>query len=111
MNDHENLSIQLILLSLFIILMTGSNCLAMPAFNIKNVPATPDYEQAEGWLARPAKPDLQVDVFFVYPWPMEQEFMQELFDAVAVEGAILISYHKAGEICAFQKLDSENSAF
>ena len=44
-----------------------------------------------------------IDVFFVYPWPMEQEFMQDLFDEIAVEGAILVTYHKAGEICAFRK--------
>lgn len=49
----------------------------------------------------------EIDVFFVYPWPMEQEFMQELFDAVAVEGAILISYHKADEICAYRKAGEE----
>jgi len=42
----------------------------MPPFNIKNVPVAPDYEKAEGWLARPTKPDLQVDVFFVYPTVM-----------------------------------------
>ena len=45
----------------------------------------------------------EIDVFFAYPWPMEQEFMQELFDEIAVEGAILICYHKAGEICVFRK--------
>ena len=44
-----------------------------------------------------------IDVFFVYPWPMEQEFMQELFDRIAVEGAILISYHKDGEVLALRK--------
>ncbi|MGY8689144.1 MAG: hypothetical protein ACKVHP_15590, partial [Verrucomicrobiales bacterium] len=36
----------------------------------------------------------EIDVFFAYPWPMEQEFMQELFDEIAVEGAILICYHR-----------------
>ena len=44
-----------------------------------------------------------IDVFFAYPWPMEQEFMQELFDEIAVEGAILICYHKAGEMYAYRK--------
>ncbi|MGK0187105.1 MAG: hypothetical protein ACI9R3_002891 [Verrucomicrobiales bacterium] len=53
----------------------------------------------------------EIDVFFAYPWPMEQELMQELFDAVAVEGAILISYHKAGEICAFRKVSDESDDF
>ena len=45
----------------------------------------------------------EIDVFFVYPWPMEEEFMQELFDEIAVEGAILICYHKAGEMYAYRK--------
>jgi hypothetical protein len=46
----------------------------------------------------------EIDVFFAYPWPMEQEFMQELFDEIAVEGAILICYHRDSEICAYRKL-------
>ena len=45
----------------------------------------------------------EIDVFFAYPWPMEQEFMQELFDEIAVEGAIIICYFKDGEICAYRK--------
>ncbi len=49
-----------------------------------------------------------IDVFFVYPWPYEQEFMQELFDEIAVEGAILLSYHKSGEIYAHRKVDPED---
>lgn len=49
----------------------------------------------------------EIDVFFVYPWPLEQELMQQLFDEIAVEGAILISYHKAGEVCAFQKISED----
>ena len=46
----------------------------------------------------------EIDVFFAYPWPMEQEFMHELFGEIAVEGAILICYYKAGDICAYRKL-------
>ena len=49
-----------------------------------------------------------IDVFFVYPWPMEQEFVQNLFAEIAVEGAILISYHKAGEIFAFRKTGEDD---
>lgn len=45
-----------------------------------------------------------IDLFFVYPWPEEQELMQTLFDAVAVEGAILIAYYSDREICIFRKV-------
>jgi hypothetical protein len=45
-----------------------------------------------------------IDLFFVYPWPDEQELMQKLFDAVAGEGAILLAYHSAKEICVYRKL-------
>ena len=45
----------------------------------------------------------EIDVFFVYPWPQEQAFMRELFDEIAAEGAILIAFHKSGEILAFRK--------
>jgi hypothetical protein len=45
-----------------------------------------------------------IDLFFAYPWPEEQELIQKLFDAVAMEGAILIAYHSAKEICVYRKL-------
>ena len=45
-----------------------------------------------------------IDLFFVYPWPDEQELMQNLFDAVAGEDAILIAYHSAKEICIYRKV-------
>ncbi len=48
-----------------------------------------------------------IDVFFVYPWPMEQDFMRELFDEIAVEGAILLTYHKSGEIYANRKIHTD----
>jgi hypothetical protein len=46
----------------------------------------------------------EIDLFFAYPWPDEQELMQQLFDAVAMEGAILVAYHSAKEICLYRKL-------
>ncbi len=46
----------------------------------------------------------EVDLFFAYPWPEEQELIQQLFDAVAMEGAMLLAYHSAKEICAYRKL-------
>ncbi len=46
----------------------------------------------------------EIDLFFAYPWPEEQMLIQQLFDAAAVEGAILLAYHSAKEICVFRKL-------
>lgn len=48
-------------------------------------------------------PTDEIDLFFVYPWPGEQEFMQELFAALAADGAILLAYYGDGEICAYRK--------
>ena len=44
----------------------------------------------------------EVDVFFVYPWPGEQEMMLKLFQAVASEDAILIAYYGDREICIYR---------
>lgn len=44
----------------------------------------------------------EVDVFFVYPWPGEQEMMLKLFEAVAGEDAILIAYLGDEEICIYR---------
>lgn len=49
-----------------------------------------------------------IDVFFVFPSPQQQDFVQELFDAIAVEGAILICYHKMGRSYAFRKIGEED---
>ncbi len=45
----------------------------------------------------------EIDVFFVYPWPGEQEMMLKLFESVASEDAILIAYYGDGEICIYRK--------
>ena len=45
----------------------------------------------------------EIDVFFVYPWPHEHEMMQELFEELAADGAILIAYYGDGEICVYRK--------
>jgi hypothetical protein len=50
----------------------------------------------------------EVDVFYVYPWPYQQEFMHQLFDALAVEGAILITYLGSGEISVWRKIADED---
>lgn len=46
----------------------------------------------------------EVDVFFVYPWPGEQEMMLKLFESVASEDAILIAYYGDQEICLYRKI-------
>ena len=45
-----------------------------------------------------------IGVFFAYPWPEEQELMQQLFDAVAMEGAILVVYHTDKDIRVVRKV-------
>ena len=45
----------------------------------------------------------EIDVFFVYPWPGEQEMMLKLFQSVASEDAILIAYYGDQEICLYRK--------
>jgi hypothetical protein len=45
-----------------------------------------------------------IGVFFAYPWPEERVLMQELFDAVATEGALLVMYHTAGDIRVWRKM-------
>jgi hypothetical protein len=44
----------------------------------------------------------EVDVFFVYPWPGEQEMMLKLFESVASEDALLIAYYGDEEICMYR---------
>ena len=45
----------------------------------------------------------EIGLFFAYPWPEERELIQELFDAVAAEGAILVAYHTDKQVCVFRK--------
>ncbi|MGB0272207.1 MAG: hypothetical protein ACPGTR_07910 [Opitutales bacterium] len=60
--------------------------------------------------ARPSYPDMdlgidEIDLFFAYPWPGEQEMMLKLFDALAGEGAIFIAYFGDQDIHLYRKLD------
>jgi len=50
----------------------------------------------------------EIDVFYVYPWPGEQELMHGLFQAVAAEGAILITYYGDKDIAAYRKMAGED---
>lgn len=53
----------------------------------------------------------EIDLFFVYPWPGEQEMMLKLFDAVAGEGAILIAYYGDRDICIYQKIETDEDSY
>ncbi len=46
----------------------------------------------------------EVDVFYAYPWPGEQEMMLKLFDAVAGVDAILIAYFGDSDIGIYRKI-------
>ena len=45
----------------------------------------------------------EVDLFFVDPWPGQEEFMMDLFNEVASEDAILLIYQADGETTAHQR--------
>lgn len=45
----------------------------------------------------------EVDLFFVYPWPGQEEFMMDLFNEVASEDAILLIYQADGETTAHRR--------
>ena len=49
----------------------------------------------------------EIGLFFAYPSPEEQELMQQLFDAVAMEGAMLVVYHTDKDIRVFRKVEGE----
>ena len=51
----------------------------------------------------------EIDVFYVFPWPGEQEFMEDFFDKIAVEGAILMIYY-GEEIRAYRKTFEEDDS-
>ncbi len=45
----------------------------------------------------------EVDVFFVYPWPGEQEFMLEFFQAIAADGALFLVYLGDDDFVLYRK--------
>ncbi|MDF1824997.1 MAG: hypothetical protein P1U68_10165 [Verrucomicrobiales bacterium] len=50
----------------------------------------------------------EVDLFYVYPWPDQEEMMFDLFEAVATPGAVLLMYLGDGEMAAFTHADGED---
>lgn len=45
----------------------------------------------------------EVDLFFVYPYPDEEDFMRDLFEELGDEDAVLLMYQGEGEISAWRK--------
>jgi len=67
-----------------------------------------DLVKPTGFPVPPTYDDLDpvdIDIFFVYPWPGEEEFVMELFEEIASEDAILLMYLGEGEIVAYIKDD------
>jgi hypothetical protein len=48
-----------------------------------------------------------IGVFFAYPWPEERVLIQELFEAVARAGALLVVYHTDTDIRVWRKVAGE----
>lgn len=48
-----------------------------------------------------------VDLFFVYPWPGQEELMMSLFTVMASEGAVLLIYLGDREIAAYVRTAKE----
>jgi len=46
----------------------------------------------------------EIDLFYAYPWPGEQEMMLKLFEHVATADSILIAYFGDREVCIYRKL-------
>ena len=66
----------------------------------ESTPAVPAYEGMDCEVD-------EIDLFYIYPWPGEQELMRDLFDTVATDGAILIAYFGDKDINAFRKVVGE----
>ena len=46
----------------------------------------------------------EIGVFFAYPWPKERDLIRELFEAVAMTGAILVLYRTELDIRVLRKV-------
>lgn len=70
----------------------GGNELIMPSRSQRR---STGYEDLEWTLD-------EVDLFYVYPWPEEQESTLELFENVASDGAYLVCFFGHGDICVYR---------
>ncbi|MFP6671514.1 MAG: hypothetical protein VB857_08880 [Pirellulaceae bacterium] len=64
-----------------------------------------DLEASSGYHLIDLEPG-DVDLFFVYPWPGENLFVQQLFEDSATPGAMLLAYLGADELACWQKTSS-----
>ena len=48
-----------------------------------------------------------IGLFFAYPWPEERALIQQLFEAVARVGALLVVYHTDIDIRVWRKVEGE----
>ena len=76
----------------------GKDLLKPEATSFGEIAAAPGYDGLD-----PA----DVDLFFVYPWPGQEEFMMDLFEAVATEDAILLIHHADASVTAYRRDDGE----
>ena len=60
----------------------------------QKIDTTPTYDGLD--------PD-DVDLFFVYPWPGQEEFMMDLFHEVASEDALLLIHHADNSTTAYRR--------
>jgi hypothetical protein len=51
----------------------------------------------------------EVDVFFVYPWPGQEELMMDLFQLTSTEDAILLIYLGDREIAAYRHIANDRN--
>jgi hypothetical protein len=49
-----------------------------------------------------------LDVVYVYPWPGDAQFVEDLFEATASDGALLLSYHENGEMVVKRRVSEED---
>jgi len=45
------------------------------------------------------------DVIFAYPWPKEEQLLEELFEQTAAEGALFITYHGIEDVRVRRKVE------
>lgn len=60
-------------------------------------------EGSNGYTTLDLDPD-DFHLIYAYPWPGEEDVINEIFDHVAARGAILLTYHGALEFRVFRKL-------
>ena len=53
----------------------------------------------------------EVDLFFVYPWPGQENFMMELFEELATEDAILLIHHADKSVTAYRREYNDEESF